>query len=344
MRALLIPFAIIYHLITALRNWLYDVRLWKSKSYDFPVIGVGNLKTGGTGKTPMAIYLLNHLKGRDLAMLSRGYGRRTSGFRLVSLTDAAKDVGDEPALIKTAVPSTLVAVDENRVHGVTSILKMDTTINTLILDDVFQHRAVNPGHMILLTVYDDLYVNDLVLPAGSLRESSRGASRANTIVVTKCPKDLSQQQRNDVINKLSTQAHQEVFFAFEEHGKLRRVGQSDDVVDLSSADNILLVTGIAKTDSILKHLHGQKIEHLKFRDHHAFTVQNVKSMKAQFEQLPSGNNLIVTTQKDAQRLQSLLQNENFAKLPIYAIEHQMELLSTDREAFQLRIDEYINSH
>lgn len=343
-RFLLFPFGMIYWCITWLRNMLFDVGILKSQQFDLPLVGVGNLRSGGTGKTPMVLYLMDLLKEKEVATLSRGYGRSTSGFREVGIHDNSKDSGDEPLLIKNLHPEKLVTVDEKRVHGVNQIIKSTPSIDVIILDDVFQHRYVQVSHMILLTSFNDLFTSDHILPVGMLREARSGARRADTIVVTKCPTDISEESKTKIKNQLSRYREQ-VFFAYEHYGSLKALSSNKPELTLDELEHVVLLTGIAVPKGLKAMLERElkSINHLKFGDHHEYSGKDIDKIRDAFNQLPEGKNAVITTQKDAQRLRTFYQNENFAQLPVYSIEHRMELFDSDREAFQSRIVKHVKS-
>ena len=213
LRKLLYPLSVLYECITHVRNTLYDKQLLKSEKFDIPTILVGNLRVGGTGKTPQVIYLVNLLKDSyRVAILSRGYKRQTTGFILANKESTAKEIGDEPFQIQRKYPDLLVAVDEDRVHGITKLQALDEPPDLIILDDAFQHRKLQAGLSILLTPYDDLYIDDKLLPSGNLRENSKGASRATIIVVSKCPEMLTEEEECQTAIKLKPNLNQAVFF------------------------------------------------------------------------------------------------------------------------------------
>jgi tetraacyldisaccharide 4'-kinase len=215
LRNISFPFVPVYYAVTWTRNKLYDFGIKTSKSYNIPIICVGNLSVGGTGKTPMIEYLIRLLKdNHKVATLSRGYKRKTSGFQIANKDSSAETLGDEPfQFCKKFKNEIIVAVDTNRQNGIESIQTCDDSVDVVLLDDAFQHRKVKAGLNILLTTYNNLYVDDLVLPTGNLREPKSGAERANIIIVTKCPETLSDKQKGEIIQKLNTKAEQKVFFS-----------------------------------------------------------------------------------------------------------------------------------
>jgi len=329
LRKLLYPFSIIYHGITQVRNTLYDENLLKSQSYELPIIAVGNLNTGGTGKSPMIEYLLKIIgKNKKVATLSRGYKRESKGFQLVHVNDSASKVGDEPLQFKNKYPETFVAVDANRREGIAELMKFSPDV--ILLDDAFQHRKVKAGFYILLTTYEDLYVNDLILPAGNLRESASGASRADVILVTKCPEDFSEEKMKEIEKQLKPLPNQKIFFS--------AIGYSDKIFSIKDSmdlENIrrktfTVVTGIANPRPLLKYLQKNEIafNHLNFPDHHNFTDKEIKKLQSLSE--------IITTEKDYMRLKDRLPADKLFYLPI-----QVHVLK-DREQFNSQVLSFIN--
>jgi tetraacyldisaccharide 4'-kinase len=310
-RKLLFPFSVLYGGVMQLRNVLYDKGILSSSKFDVPVIAVGNLSMGGTGKTPMVEYLVTLLKDdHQVAVLSRGYRRKTSGYIRLTGQETATEVGDEPLQFSQKFPTTMVAVDEDRRNGIEELLKEKRSSQIILLDDAFQHRRVAAGFYILLTSYTDLYKNDLVLPAGNLREPASGAKRANLIVVTKCPEDLSFQEQEEIRKKLKPTKKQHVFFT--------RIGYSDRVFSRNRSMKLeelknydfTLVTGIANPNPLVRHLEslGLNFNHKAYSDHHNFTEDELREL--QFEEL------IITTEKDYMRLKNEISREKIFYLPI----------------------------
>ena len=296
LRVILFPIVPIYFLVTWFRNKLYDWGLKKSKSYDFPVLCVGNLSTGGTGKTPMVEYLIRLLKDDYiLATLSRGYKRETKGFVLASEKATAKAIGDEPyQFFNKYKKDTLVAVCENRREGIWELRQLAAAPNLIILDDAFQHRKVRANVNILLTAYNDLYTEDIVLPTGNLREPRSGAQRAQIIVITKCPESITEAQRQQIISKINPNSSQTVHFSSIAYSDT--VFCTTDSKPLSEVNNFTLVTGIANPKPLLEFLdiQGKTYEHIGFKDHHNFTPGDIKKLEEK--------SLIITTEKDFMRL------------------------------------------
>lgn len=307
LRKILFPLALLYDGVTRIRNFLYDNSSIKNTSFDLPVICVGNLNVGGTGKTPMIEFLIRHLKDEyRVAVLSRGYKRKTSGFYDVKTTSTAEEVGDEPLQFKQKFPDVTVAVDANRVRGIGRLQK---NADLILLDDAFQHRKVKPSFSILLTAYSDLYTDDMVLPAGNLRESAIGAKRADCIVVTKCPLDISKKEQQRIIDKLHPEPYQQVFFAGISYADVIQNQKEERALCSLKDKPFTLVTGIANPAPLVDFLRNKGFEfsHLQFADHHHFT-------KTELENL-SRKECIVTTEKDYVRLAPFLNNPLFY-LPI----------------------------
>ncbi|WBX74256.1 tetraacyldisaccharide 4'-kinase [Tenacibaculum pacificus] len=312
LRFLLFPFAILYDVITTIRNWFFDINVLKSTSFKVPVISVGNLSVGGTGKSPQIEFLIRLLKDDyKVAVLSRGYKRKTEGFQLLNDTHSAADVGDEPLQFYTKFKNdATIAVDADRTNGIQNLLKNDADLQVVLLDDAYQHRKVTASTSILLTKYNDLYIDDFIVPTGNLREARRGAKRAKIIIVTKCPENLSEEKQQEIIKKIKPKAHQQVFFttiSYDEN--LKGLDTDLTISDLKNKE-VLLVTGIANPVSLLQFLSEEKIsyKHLKYPDHYDFKTSDVEKIKMEFNQLPSDNKIILTTEKDYMRLQYKLQN------------------------------------
>ncbi len=310
LRILLWPFAVLYDLITRLRNVFFDRGIFAVKTYDFPVIGVGNLSMGGTGKTPMIEYLvelLNH--NHRLGILSRGYGRNTKGYLDVEPQLSAAATGDEPLQFARKYADVQVAVSEKRTVGIDSLRNKSHAPEVILLDDVFQHRHVKPGLLVMLSAFDDLFYKDFVLPAGNLRESRSGAKRADIVVVTKCKKELSEASRNLIKKKIRSYTDAPVFFSRIAYGL--PVGKHGivDWADLN-AQSVTVVTGIAKPKPFIDHLNKLRLEYeyLRFNDHHSFSDIELQELDQK--------SYILTTEKDYVRLAGKLKNARLVYLPI----------------------------
>lgn len=310
LRNILLPIVPIYYGVTWLRNVLYDKGVFKSKSYDFPIICVGNLSVGGTGKTPMIEYLIRLLKNNyKLATLSRGYKRSTDGFQIANPNSSAETIGDEPYQFYSKFKDITVSVDANRQHGISELQSLRNP-DVILLDDAFQHRKVDAGFNILLTSYDKLYIDDITLPTGDLREPKSGAKRANVIVVTKCPKEITIEERSKLKHRLQPKSHQEVFFSTIGYSSV--IYSNNGKINLSELKdvNFTLVTGIANSIPLVNFLNneGYMFEHINFKDHHVFSKADVAVLNEK--------EIIVTTEKDFTKLGNKLIGNKLYYLPI----------------------------
>ncbi len=312
LRKILFPFAILYGLITSIRNFLYDKGILKSYSFDLPIIAVGNLSMGGTGKTPQIEYLIRLLSDNyNVVTLSRGYKRKSEGFILADKASNAEILGDEPFQLYQKFKNIQVAVDANRKNGIEQLLSQSNKPQVVLLDDAFQHRKVKAGFYILLTAYNDLYVDDFILPTGNLRESWNGAKRANIIVITKCPVEISEIEQNKIINKLRLTNNQKVFFTFIDYDEsVFSKEKSLHVSDIKNIDKLFLA-GIAKPESFFAYLQPENEECLLYPDHHHFTENDLIKIREKTK-----NKIIITTEKDYVRLSGKLPNDSLFYLPI----------------------------
>jgi tetraacyldisaccharide 4'-kinase len=320
LRYLLFPFAILYGWITNVRNLLYDVGILKSFSFDVPVIVVGNLSVGGTGKTPQIEYLIRLLSPNyKVATLSRGYKRKSSGFILADSNSSAEIIGDEPFQMHKKFPQIQVAVDANRKNGIEKILSLKDKPEVILLDDAFQHRRVKAGFYILLSAFDDLFYKDFMLPTGNLRESRSGASRADLIIITKCPRDLSEMEQQNIKEKIGAKVP--VFFSYIDYDDLiYNQNESKKLSEVMSLGKIV-VAGIAKPEPFFKHLNAVNDECLVFPDHHFFSENDIQQIEDKAK-----NKIIITTEKDFVRLA----NRNL-KAPIYYLPINSSFLSKSEE-------------
>lgn len=294
-RNLLFPFTIIYDIITRCRNWAFEHGWLHQQSFKTPIIAVGNLSTGGTGKTPMVEWLIEQSQPLNTAVLSRGYGRTTSGYILINNTHQASQVGDEPLQIKQKYTDSIIsAVCENRVKGVQQLLQ-DHTPDLILLDDAYQHRYLKANHYILLTSYNQPYYNDYVLPTGNLRESRSGAARAHSIIITKCPPQITAQQREHIKTQINPLPHQRIYFATIAYDHILRNHQHQLPLDQLTDQNITVVTGIANPSPFIDHLSQYcRVQHLSYSDHYRFRESDINKIKQ--------HNIIITTEKDYTKL------------------------------------------
>ncbi|WP_369047739.1 tetraacyldisaccharide 4'-kinase [Tenacibaculum sp. UWU-22] len=321
-RLLLFPFAILYDLITSIRNFLFDKQIFKSTSFNVPIIVVGNLSVGGTGKTPQIEYLINLLQNTyKVAVLSRGYKRKTKGFLLVDQSHSVAEVGDEPLQFFKKFKNIQVAVDADRAHGIQQLLNQKNSPEVILLDDAFQHRKVKANFYILLTKYDDLYCDDLVLPSGNLRESKRGAKRANIIIVTKCPENLTEKQQEKIKNKLRVKSNQQVFFTTILYDtKLK--GAQELVLDQLKSYQVVLVTGIANPKPLEQYLQSLQISYqpMRFSDHHYFSDKDIEAIKERYLKIEASRKIILTTEKDYVRLEKKLKNLSYIPIKTFFVD------------------------
>ncbi|WP_337967288.1 tetraacyldisaccharide 4'-kinase [uncultured Flavobacterium sp.] len=326
LRKILFPFAILYGFITSIRNFLFDKGLLKSTSFDIPVIAVGNLSVGGTGKTPQIEYLIRLLSDQyKVATLSRGYKRKSEGFVLAGPTSNAEILGDEPFQFYQKFPNIQVAVDADRTNGITQLLSQQEKPQVILLDDAYQHRKVKAGFYILLTSYGDLYADDFMLPTGNLRESRSGVNRANIIVVTKCPKDLSDEKQEEIRLKLKLSCSQQSYFTFIDYDDAIYGKEEKIAVNEIKNEPKLLLAGIAKPTPFFDYLKNEKDECLIFPDHHNFLDSDLDSIQNKAQ-----NKKIITTEKDYVRLKDSKLVSQLYYLPIKStfIKHQQNFDAT----------------
>lgn len=294
------PLSVLFGWVVLLRNKCYDRGWLSSRAYQVPILCVGNLSIGGSGKTPMVEWLLAHLlPEKKVAVLSRGYRRRSSGFQMATQQSTADQIGDEPLQIARKFPEAKVAVDANRQRGIEKLVSMESP-EVILLDDAFQHRKVRPYRSILLTAWDELYTEEAYLPAGNLRDHRSQARRADLIVVTKCPSGLTGHEKEKICKRLKPAEGQEIVFAYLCYGSPRdERGQSFPLEDLLK-QRITVVTGIARPAPLLEYLGslGVRFEHVSFADHHHFTEKDLRRFQ--------GKNPVLTTEKDAVRLEGKL--------------------------------------
>jgi tetraacyldisaccharide 4'-kinase len=312
LRKILFPFAILYGWITSIRNFLFDRGIFKSYSFDIPVIAVGNLSVGGTGKSPQIEYLIRLLSDKyKVATLSRGYKRKSKGFILADDNATAEILGDEPFQFYKKFKNIQVAVDANRKNGIEQLLSQQNKPDVILLDDAYQHRKVKAGFYILLTSYDDLFVDDFMLPTGNLRESRAGSKRANIIMVTKCPKNISLEEQNSIRIKLKLHEKQLLLFSYISYDDyVYSQTENINLININDFDKIL-IAGIAKPESFFAYLHSKNDFVMKFPDHHHFTAKDITEIKNKSE-----DKIIITTEKDFVRLSDKLNSKRLYYLPI----------------------------
>ena len=332
-RILLWPFGLLYGFAMEVRNGLYNTGLFRSHRFDLPVICVGNLTTGGTGKTPHIIYWSKWLEqqGYNVAVLSRGYGRRTKGFRVVDVRDTASEVGDEPLEIKQAMESIHVVVCENRVFGIREIQRLFSP-DVILMDDGMQHRAVNPGMTICLSAFERPYDRDRIFPAGDLREFKGNISRADALVLTKCP---SVNGKNTIARLRKKATERNLHFGYSQ----LKYGQLYDFhlkIEVDFPKSGLILTGIAHSESFVGYLRSKMriIEHVAFRDHHVYREGEIQKIMDAY----GVENAVITTRKDAMRLAPIWRREKWGELYVLPVEVEMNNHQIDQ-----KILEYVES-
>ena len=326
LRYLLFPFSILYLVIVSLRNFFFTIGVFKGKTYAVPSLGIGNLSTGGTGKSVAINYFISLFKDQyPITVLSRGYGRISKGFQLGDSTSTAKTLGDEPLMFLQQHPEIRVGVCNDRRKGMEELMAHDSNqINGVFLwDDCYQHRWVKPSYMVLLTTFSSPYSKDFLLPVGNLRELSEGADRSNIIIVTKCPKNLSVEQQTDIRNRLQPKKYQHLFFSSIRYAETIQGKNKQLPLSVLAKIPFLLVTSIADASQLTHYLRGkfEAFEHISYKDHHFFTDADIKQILAK-----SNGRMILTTHKDFTRLSPLLNAEILYYLPI-----EMEILNGEGE-------------
>ena len=340
-RILLLPFALLYWLGIGLRNWLYNKKIIQSSSFGLPLICVGNLSVGGTGKSPMVEYLVLLLKDHyKVATLSRGYKRKTKGYTLANENSSALEIGDEPMQFHIKFPDVPIAVGEGRMEAIRQLMDDKPEIQAIILDDAFQHRSIIAGLNILLTECNNLFTRDFYLPTGDLRDLKSSYKRAEIIVVTKCKHDISADEKNEIIKEIKPHNHQKIFFTTIEYGKVYHI-ISKKGIEISSKTEILLVSGIASPRPLKKLLedYSNSYQMMQFPDHHIFTIDDLKDIKKKFETMDTQSRIILTTEKDAVRLVKFY-NE-IIDLPLYVLPIRHSFLFGEGAGFDERIISYL---
>ncbi|ANW97483.1 tetraacyldisaccharide 4'-kinase [Wenyingzhuangia fucanilytica] len=331
LRILLLPFSVLYGIIVSFRNLMYDFGFFKSTSFDIPIITVGNLSVGGTGKTPQIEYLIRLLQDKtNIAVLSRGYKRKSKGFVLANENTTVEELGDEPFQFYQKFSKINVAVNGDRVAGVKQLLKLQAKTNLILLDDAYQHRRIKAGYQILLSAYADLFYKDFMMPTGNLRELWWGKNRADVIVVTKCPKDLSVEEQLKITAKINPSNKQKVFFTTIAYAPVLKGSKKIALEDLQHK-KVILITGIAKPEPLLTYLKSKEItfEHLAFPDHHHFTIDEIKTIQQKGKEAT-----ILTTEKDYVRLEKEI--EELYYLPIETV------FINNQKLFNEQVEQYVN--
>ncbi len=348
----LLPLSFLYGLGVRFRNILFDWGIYKSKSFPMPIICVGNLTVGGTGKTPHTELLIELLQEEyNVAVLSRGYKRKTKGYLEATELSTPFSIGDEPCQIKSKYPEITVAVDRDRCNGIEKLMSRQTpSLDVILLDDAFQHRKVKAGLNILLTDYNRLFTEDKLLPAGRLREPIKGKDRAHIVIVTKCPEDIKPIHYNIVSKHLDLYPFQDLFFSTFKYGDLNPVFPNNHSIrklsSIHSEEEVLLVTGIANPAKLKEKIteYTSKITSLNFQDHHNFKATDIKKIANHFEKMKSSSKIIITTEKDAIRLKGIKEIPDEIKNNLYALPVRILILQQQKHKFIKKINNYVREN
>lgn len=344
LKYLSLPLTLLYGSVVWLRNKFYDWKIFSSIGFDLPVICVGNITVGGTGKSPHIEYLIELLSPYySVATLSRGYRRRSRGFKLADSESNARDIGDEPFQFKSKYPQIAVAVAEERMTAIPLLLQQLPHLQVILLDDAFQHRTVKAGLNILLTDYDRLYTRDHIMPFGLLRESPKAAERAQIIIVSKCPPDLNLSDKQKIEQEIQAQAHQQVFFSTIAYQQLYPLTHT--LIEPDAEFAVLLVTGIANPQPLKNHLQSKfsKVYSLPYKDHHYFTYDDLDEIYETFANIHESKKIMVTTEKDAGRLMLLKDKMSHQPWPLFAQKIGTAFLFKDEIPFRKQIDAFTES-
>ena len=348
MRVLLAPVSWLYAIALNIRHRLFDWGILKSKSFSIPTICVGNLALGGTGKTPHTEYLIRLLKDKaNVAVLSRGYGRKSKGFVLADENTSYGQIGDEPLLYHTKFEDITVAVDEDRADGIAKLMRLEKTPGVILLDDAFQHRQIKPGINILLTEYYNIYTKDMLVPAGTLRDVKNAAKRADIIIVTKSPRVLLPYDKRDVINLLEAKPYQKVFFTYIDFQGLKPITKAAKETVLQDMKSVYLFCGIANPYPLEDHL-KRKYNTLitnYYDDHHRFTDSDIDVILDGFNNVIGKNKIIVTTEKDLMRLTNSSYINRFENVPLFTIPIEVRFNDKkEEEIFNNLILDYVGKN
>lgn len=340
---LLLPFSLLYYCVIETRNLLYDAGLIKSVSFNIPIISVGNLSIGGAGKTPHVEYLVSFLDSHlHIGCLSRGYRRKSKGFRVVRVDNSFDEVGDEALQLKRKYSNLEVFVSESRVLGVIELLKVRPNLNLILLDDAFQHRSIRPGLNILLTEFSNPYSKDFVLPSGRLRESRKSSSRADIVIITKCPVGEQRIDKQLWREQLGLLDNQLLYFSRYVYGQLYSF-YDGNYLTKQLGNTIIFLSAIADTQYLKQELntYTNTIIHLEYEDHHKFTNRDIERVIELYETHRSDNPCIITTEKDAMRLSIYYYKLKDLNIPIYVLPIRVEFLNEEAHKFQQEIRDFL---
>ncbi len=345
---LLFPLGIIYGIIIRIRNYFFDFNILKSKSYDIPIISIGNLTVGGTGKTPITELVIRTIIDKyKTTLLSRGYRRATKGVIVGNKKSSASEIGDEPRQLLDKFNNIDVVVAEKRIEGMNRILNLDTDV--VVMDDAYQHRYVKPGFSILVADYTRPMWYDTMLPAGNLREPMSGKNRADIIIVNKCPEDLSIEKQNKIIKKIKPNKNQDVFFSSIHYKELIGLYEENMFIDDFSDYNLLIITGIAHPHPFYEYVDNKTSRNnkkMRFPDHYDFKDDDIQNIKSAFNKLKGDKKIIITTEKDAVRLKEVIDKETYFDIlsNIYYIPIEIFILNNKTKEFYKKIIEYVTKN
>ena len=348
MKRLLAPLSWLYAIVLFIRHRLYDWGLLKSTSFSVPTICVGNLSLGGTGKTPHTEYLIKLLKDiANVAVLSRGYGRKSTGFVLANEVSAYEQIGDEPLQYHLKFDNITVAVDEDRCDGVRNLMRLEKSPDVILLDDAYQHRKIKPGLNILLTEYYNIYTKDSLVPAGNLRDIKVAAKRADIIIVTKSPRVLLPYDKRDVINDINAKPYQKIFFTYIDFQELKPINKTAEETILQEMKSVYLFCGIANPyplEDYLKRKYNTLITNY-FGDHHCFNDNDIDMILSGFDSVIGKNKIIVTTEKDLMRLTNSSYINRFDNVPLFTIPIEVRFNDVkEEEIFKNLILNYVGKN
>jgi tetraacyldisaccharide 4'-kinase len=346
-RFILFPISLVYGIVTWIRNIFFDLGILLSKSFEIPVISVGNLSTGGTGKTPHIEYLIR-LLGQEykIAVLSRGYKRITRGFIIADENSTPAEIGDEPCQFYSKFKNIIVAVDEKRKRGITNLLKLSSPPDIILMDDAFQHRYVEPGLSVLLTDYHKIYSHDYMLPTGTLREFRGNAKRADIIVVTKTSKILSPITKKSIQEEIKPQSHQKLLYSYINYSSFLPIGGIDFIPDGRKRYNtIIIVAGIANTYPLEFYLRSfcDEIQLLQFPDHYSYSQKDIVKIMEVFDGIITQNKVIVTTEKDLMRISRPDYLNTLRHYPICYVQIEIVFHKEDKPVFDKSILDYVRA-
>lgn len=342
-KILLYPLGIVYNIITKTRNIFYDIGIKKTTSFNIPIICIGNITVGGTGKTPHTEYIIRLLQEKhNIATLSRGYGRKTKNYIEANIYSTSKEVGDEPAQYKRKFPNVIVVSENKRVKGVENIKLNHPKTEIILLDDAFQHRKIKAGLNIVITDYNNIIYKDFLLPAGNLRESKKGVNRADIIIVSKCPNNISTEEQEYIKTKLKFKKINHIYFTYTKYGKIYNIFNNIILPLDKNKYDVLIITGIGNPKPLINYATQQfnSITCISYKDHHEYNNNNIKTILNKFDEIESKNKIILTTEKDASRM---LKIKEFKTTPIFCIEIIVEFINK-KNKFNTEIKEYVRTN